>query len=441
MVDEVARKLGCQSYTGEIVSEEEKGAVIDRWIHGHEEDEWPVIVATSALGPGFDYAHVRFVIHAGPPSIMTDFSQESGRAGRDGKVAESIILLSAAWQPRLEGEPLSEDEESMQLYLTQQHCCRGVMSQFLDSLDDWRWCMAGDELCGVCPGYYSERRPSGVKLSLSGTKPPSSPPIDFPPPSSSPRAAAKPAKSTRQSGNGGGGGSGHRGSRSIWRETILDEGGEKVIVVSAMAVEEEEEEEGTENQGQDEDEGEDEVGGGVGMVRQGMTFTGPAEVLRQDHVRGEALRRYERDLEVMEGCCLYCRVECMPWEHRASSCSRRHDWIRAKKKALADCKGRKVEWMDRFSVCWRCYQPQEVCREADTAVQGAGECRYRDMIMPVCFGAFTRPDSGRWFEKHFGRSFKTVEEYMIWLGKAASLDGTRCVQANRVAAIILGELG
>jgi hypothetical protein len=143
----------------------------------------------------------------------------------------------------------------------------------------------------------------------------------------------------------------------------------------------------------------------------------------------------------MEGCCLYCRVECMPWEHRASSCSRRHDWIRAKKKALADCKGRKVEWMDRFSVCWRCYQPQEVCREADTAIQGAGECRYRDMIMPVCFGAFTRPDSGRWFEKNFGRSFKTVEEYMIWLGKAASLEGTRCVQANRVAAIILGELG
>ncbi|KAJ3455783.1 hypothetical protein MRS44_017265 [Fusarium solani] len=30
MVDEVARKLGCQSYTGEMVSEEEKGAVINR---------------------------------------------------------------------------------------------------------------------------------------------------------------------------------------------------------------------------------------------------------------------------------------------------------------------------------------------------------------------------------------------------------------------------
>ena len=35
-------------------------------------------------------------------------------------------------------------------------------------------------------------------------------------------------------------------------------------------------------------------------------FTGPAEVLQQDQVRDEVLERYERDLEVMSGSCLYC---------------------------------------------------------------------------------------------------------------------------------------
>ncbi|KAM6508149.1 hypothetical protein FALCPG4_018036 [Fusarium falciforme] len=84
VVYEVAGRMGCQSYTAETGTEEEKGAVINRWLHAGE-DEWPVIVATSALGPGFDYAHVRFVIHLGPPSMMTDFSQESGR-GQAGEV-------------------------------------------------------------------------------------------------------------------------------------------------------------------------------------------------------------------------------------------------------------------------------------------------------------------------------------------------------------------
>ena len=76
-----------------------------------------MIVATSALGIGFDYPHIRWVIHVDAPDKVTSFSQESGRAGRDGGKASSVVLLSATWKPRVD-QGLTPDEEAMQLYLT-----------------------------------------------------------------------------------------------------------------------------------------------------------------------------------------------------------------------------------------------------------------------------------------------------------------------------------
>ncbi|KAI5465231.1 P-loop containing nucleoside triphosphate hydrolase protein [Mariannaea sp. PMI_226] len=167
LMGELADELDCPTYTGDqkSMSEEDREAAIKQWIGPTGS---PVIVATSALGVGFDYPYVRWVVHAGAPRRMMDFSQESGRAGRDGKRAESIVLLSAAWQPYAGGQQPSDlDEESMQLYLTQEHCSRAVMSQFLDKRPDWRWCMDGeDELCEVCPKHHTERRPSGLELRL-----------------------------------------------------------------------------------------------------------------------------------------------------------------------------------------------------------------------------------------------------------------------------------
>ncbi|PCD24312.1 hypothetical protein FGRA07_11291 [Fusarium graminearum] len=163
LVAELADMLGCSSYTAESGTEEEKMAILERWLTAA--DSPITIVATAALGRGFDYPHVRLVIHVDAPSLLTDFSQESGRAGRDGEVAESIILLSAAWQPQL-GRPVAADKEAMQLYLMQEYCSRGVLSQFLDSKADWRWCMEGEELCSVCPEHHAQCRPPTLEFHL-----------------------------------------------------------------------------------------------------------------------------------------------------------------------------------------------------------------------------------------------------------------------------------
>jgi hypothetical protein len=56
-----------------------------------------------------------------------------------------------------------------------------------------------------------------------------------------------------------------------------------------------------------------------------MVFTGPSEILRQVKVCDGELSQYERNLETMMGCCLYCRVEAnhsstrLPHVHDATS--------------------------------------------------------------------------------------------------------------------------
>lgn len=52
----------------------------------------PVIAATSALGIGVDIPNIRCIVHIGFPRSLLDYAQESGRAGRDQKPSEAIII-------------------------------------------------------------------------------------------------------------------------------------------------------------------------------------------------------------------------------------------------------------------------------------------------------------------------------------------------------------
>jgi ATP-dependent DNA helicase RecQ len=50
------------------------------------------VVATSALGMGYDNPNLAYVIHLGSPSSPIAYYQQVGRAGR-GRVAAEVVLI------------------------------------------------------------------------------------------------------------------------------------------------------------------------------------------------------------------------------------------------------------------------------------------------------------------------------------------------------------
>ncbi|OQS03090.1 bloom syndrome protein [Thraustotheca clavata] len=129
-----------------------------------------VMIATIAFGMGIDKPDVRFVIHHSLPKSITHFYQESGRAGRDGLPAESVIYYSYEDFKQLLFDKGGSNRQAqiksirgmMDLCQNNVTCRRElILRHFGENIDD----NACKDTCDSCKAKLDNMKPSLVDIT------------------------------------------------------------------------------------------------------------------------------------------------------------------------------------------------------------------------------------------------------------------------------------
>ena len=92
--ESLAEWLGQQGYITAAyhagLSPEQRRSLEASWLSG----KIPFVVCTSAFGMGINKPNVRWVVHFHAPLLLSEYVQEIGRAGRDGKPSVALMLIS-----------------------------------------------------------------------------------------------------------------------------------------------------------------------------------------------------------------------------------------------------------------------------------------------------------------------------------------------------------
>ncbi|KAK4242971.1 P-loop containing nucleoside triphosphate hydrolase protein, partial [Corynascus novoguineensis] len=155
--EQYARRLGAACYHRNAGSAEAKRAIVQQLSKGTQQQ---VFTATNALGLGVDAPSIRAVIHVGVVRRLRDYAQESGRAGRDGRTSEAIIVRAVRYDRR--GRPIEETaeqaasgtgvERAMWEFIETKGCVRAVLDREMDGREDRIGCEveAGEQACYRC---------------------------------------------------------------------------------------------------------------------------------------------------------------------------------------------------------------------------------------------------------------------------------------------------
>ena len=114
----VSRGIAAEAYSGEVEAER-RIAVEERLLA----DEVKAVVATSALGMGYDKPDLGFVVHYQAPGSVVAYYQQVGRAGRGVERAEVVLLRGA------------EDRRIQDFFIEQAFPRREVVDRVLEHLE------------------------------------------------------------------------------------------------------------------------------------------------------------------------------------------------------------------------------------------------------------------------------------------------------------------
>ena len=98
--------------------EREEKTETEKWFHEHKSG---ILICTCAWGMGVDKKDVKTVIHMDPSPTAEAYIQEAGRGGRDGSIAEAVLL----WSP--------SDKKRIELLPEKQRLRAGVLKDFAES--------------------------------------------------------------------------------------------------------------------------------------------------------------------------------------------------------------------------------------------------------------------------------------------------------------------
>ena len=125
------------------------------WARG----EVPVVVGTVAFGLGISKPDVRLVVHHTVPKSLDAFYQESGRAGRDGRPAASVVLFAPRDVARVAALVCSTRgglralDGALAYCLNHTRCRRSVLADhWREPLDPATACAGHCDVCAPPPG-------------------------------------------------------------------------------------------------------------------------------------------------------------------------------------------------------------------------------------------------------------------------------------------------
>ena len=111
-----------------------------------------VVFATIALGMGINLKSVNTIIHYGAPRSLEDYFQESGRGGRSGEPAKSIVYWKPKDCPMRKNLTKIHDQETAAVRRYVENCSECRRDQLLKYFDPMlaKVGMDSSSCCDVC---------------------------------------------------------------------------------------------------------------------------------------------------------------------------------------------------------------------------------------------------------------------------------------------------